>query len=85
MLALRLIGLEHRGSQGERKSQLVNGAAMVFERGNAPTDASDREQELLKKIGEPTAPVEMALVRRAEVDRSHNSPGVNGLAPSSVA
>jgi transposase len=36
------------------KSQLVNSAAQVFERGNAPTDASDREQELLKKIGELT-------------------------------
>lgn len=37
------------------KSQMLEQAATVFERGAAaPTDASSREDELLKKIGELT-------------------------------
>jgi transposase len=37
------------------KAQMLEQAATVFERGSAaPTDASSREDELLKKIGELT-------------------------------
>lgn len=37
------------------KGQLLEQAAAIFERGGAaPADASDREAELLKKIGELT-------------------------------
>jgi transposase len=36
------------------KNQVLEQAAVLFERGAAPTDASGREGELLKKIGELT-------------------------------
>ena len=36
------------------KSQFLEQAAVIFERGSAPVEASSREGELLKKIGELT-------------------------------
>ena len=36
------------------KSQVLDQAAVIFERGGAPVDSSSREEELLKKIGELT-------------------------------
>lgn len=36
------------------KSQVLDQAAVIFERGAAPADSTSREEELLKKIGELT-------------------------------